>query len=191
MSETQTIEITAPRKRVVRKDLTEEDKQHLALLNKIKKDKKLDETKVIDEIKDKDYDYLGRGILKALLQVKHEQPPISEDEEEEPIPKPVKIKTKKPPRIIEHQSDEDSPEEIIVIPNMKKQMKATMKIEPMPAYAYREPEPAPEEPKKQSRYGKKENPTFHIPKPVDQVKQIMEASGKPQRRAATHNSKRS
>jgi hypothetical protein len=55
-------------KKVVRKELTDDDRKHLSMLNKLKKDRKLDDTKIINDLTEKDYDYIARGMVRALVE---------------------------------------------------------------------------------------------------------------------------
>lgn len=159
MSQTETIEITPSKKtrKVVRKDLTEEDKKHLSLLNKVKKEKKLEDTRVIDEVKDRDYDYVGRGLLKAVLESYQQKPEVQAT--------PVPARPRKDPRIVEQESDSSSEDEIIVIPKSKPQTKKVVALHPMPVYSQAHPEI--DQPiQVESRYGKKEAPAVKLPERV-------------------------
>lgn len=114
-------------KKIPKSDLSEADKKNIALINDLKKNRKLEDTKLIKEITEGDYDYLARHILSALLNI-NQNGGGTNSEPEKPKPK----------KVVKEIETSDSEEEIVVV---KKKKPNITRVEPRPLYAHAEAEP--------------------------------------------------
>lgn len=112
-------------RRTPKAELSEDDRKNIALINDLKRSKKLEDARLVKDIQERDYDYICRGIVRALME-----------------------ETEKKQK--DSSSSSSSEEEIVVV--KKKRGGDKTRVEPKPVYNKPPVEETPSEPTPPPRY---------------------------------------